>query len=322
LTTRCPVFLSTGAPGSCPARRSSCGCGERAVSPAPRRVCRGFRSLHRRSSWARGQRFTSPGLDRLPALDLLLISPSHYDHLDGPTLRPLARHIPVVVRGGAWPVISPPRFHHRYPAGLVGVGSGGWLEVTFVPAHHGAAGPVPPLHKPVGWLCSHRGGWAAGVPRRGQGLRPVLRRDRCPVPGNRHRDAADRCVLATLVHAGDGHGPGGGRVGVRHAGARCWRRCIGARSDFLVNRRSSRLSAPWAMLSGIARSMGFAVGKSRPLLPLSGLRVEGGQRSTGSPPHDYEPPRSTHRCNPALWITLWRLVMPRRTAGRPDVVGP
>lgn len=83
-----------------------------------------------------GQRFTPPGLDRLPPLDLLLISHNHYDHLDAPTLRPLARHTPVVAPCGLgrW-------FRRR---GFSAVTELDWwesvrvgaLEVTFVPAHH------------------------------------------------------------------------------------------------------------------------------------------------------------------------------------------
>jgi L-ascorbate metabolism protein UlaG (beta-lactamase superfamily) len=83
-----------------------------------------------------GQRFTPPGLDRLPPLDLLLISHNHYDHLDAPTVRTLPRDTPVVAPGGLgrW-------FRWR---GFTAVTELDWWEsvqfgalaVTFVPAHH------------------------------------------------------------------------------------------------------------------------------------------------------------------------------------------
>jgi L-ascorbate metabolism protein UlaG (beta-lactamase superfamily) len=83
-----------------------------------------------------GQRFTPPGLDRLPPLDLLLISHNHYDHLDAPTVRMVRRDTPVVVPGklGRW-------FRWR---GFTAVTELDWwesvqvgaLELTFVPAHH------------------------------------------------------------------------------------------------------------------------------------------------------------------------------------------
>ncbi|MDQ3761448.1 MAG: MBL fold metallo-hydrolase [Actinomycetota bacterium] len=83
-----------------------------------------------------GQRFTLPGVARLPPLDLLLISHNHYDHLDAPTVRTLPRDTPVVApaRLGRW-------FHRR---GFTTVTELDWwesvhvggLDVTFVPAHH------------------------------------------------------------------------------------------------------------------------------------------------------------------------------------------
>lgn len=83
-----------------------------------------------------GQRLTPPGLDRLPPLDLLLISHNHYDHLDAPTVCTLPRETPVVVPGGLgrW-------FRRR---GFTAVTELDWwesvvlgaLEVAFVPAHH------------------------------------------------------------------------------------------------------------------------------------------------------------------------------------------
>ena len=83
-----------------------------------------------------GRRLTPPGLDRLPALDLLLLSHNHYDHLDAPTVRTLRRDTPVVVPGGLgrW-------FRRR---GFCEVTELDWwesvhrgpLQVTFVPAHH------------------------------------------------------------------------------------------------------------------------------------------------------------------------------------------
>jgi L-ascorbate metabolism protein UlaG (beta-lactamase superfamily) len=83
-----------------------------------------------------GQRFTPPGLDRLPPLDLVLISHNHYDHLDAPTVRTLPRSTAVVV-----PVRLGPWFRRR---GFLSVTELDWwqsvhlggLEVTFVPAHH------------------------------------------------------------------------------------------------------------------------------------------------------------------------------------------
>jgi L-ascorbate metabolism protein UlaG (beta-lactamase superfamily) len=105
-----------------------------------------------------GQRFTRPGLDRLPPLDLLLISHNHYDHLDAPTVRTLDRATPVVAPSGLgrW-------FRCR---GFTAVTELDWwesvrvgaLEVTFVPAHHWSRRGVFD-HCATLW-----GGWVLTVP--------------------------------------------------------------------------------------------------------------------------------------------------------------
>lgn len=90
-----------------------------------------------------GRRLTPPGLDRLPPLDLLLISHNHYDHLDAPTVRALPRDTPVVAPGGLgrW-------FRRRGFTDVTELdwwesvelaplaAAGGALAVAFVPAHH------------------------------------------------------------------------------------------------------------------------------------------------------------------------------------------
>jgi L-ascorbate metabolism protein UlaG (beta-lactamase superfamily) len=83
-----------------------------------------------------GQRFTPPGLDRLPPLDLLLISHNHYDHLDAPTVRTLHRDTPVVAPGGLgrwfrWRGFTTVTELDWWESTHFGV-----LDVTFVPAHH------------------------------------------------------------------------------------------------------------------------------------------------------------------------------------------
>jgi N-acyl-phosphatidylethanolamine-hydrolysing phospholipase D len=49
-------------------------------------------------SFAGPRRFVQPGvsIDALPAIDVVLISHNHYDHLDGSTVRALARRMPAI----------------------------------------------------------------------------------------------------------------------------------------------------------------------------------------------------------------------------------
>ncbi|HEX2299472.1 MAG TPA: MBL fold metallo-hydrolase, partial [Pseudonocardiaceae bacterium] len=90
-----------------------------------------------------GRRLTPPGLDRLPPLDLLLISHNHYDHLDVPTVRALPRDTRVVAPGGLgrWfrrrgflDVTELDWWESVELAPAAGADDG--LSVAFVPAHH------------------------------------------------------------------------------------------------------------------------------------------------------------------------------------------
>ncbi len=106
-----------------------------------------------------GRRLTPAGLDRLPPLDLLLISHNHYDHLDASTVRGIPRDTAVVAPGGLgrW-------FRRR---GFTDVTEldwwesadlGGVLQVAFVPAHHWSR------RGPFDHCASLWGGWVLTAP--------------------------------------------------------------------------------------------------------------------------------------------------------------
>lgn len=90
-----------------------------------------------------GQRLSPPGLDRLPPLDVLLITHNHYDHLDEPTVRRLPRDTPVVTPAGlgrwfrrrGFTDVTELDWWESVTLGRAG-GAGAALEVAFVPAHH------------------------------------------------------------------------------------------------------------------------------------------------------------------------------------------
>jgi L-ascorbate metabolism protein UlaG (beta-lactamase superfamily) len=83
-----------------------------------------------------GQRLTPPGLDRLPPLDLLMISHNHYDHLDAPTVRRLGRDTPVVVPGGLGRWFRRRGFSEVTELDWWESVQVGALQVAFEPAHH------------------------------------------------------------------------------------------------------------------------------------------------------------------------------------------
>lgn len=81
-------------------------------------------------------RFGAPPCARLPPLDALLISHNHYDHLDAPTCRQLARSTPVVVPRGLGQWFARRGFELITELGWWEQTTIGEVTVTFVPARH------------------------------------------------------------------------------------------------------------------------------------------------------------------------------------------
>jgi L-ascorbate metabolism protein UlaG (beta-lactamase superfamily) len=107
-------------------------------------------------------RLTPPGLDwdRLPAIDAVLITHDHSDHLDRPTLRRLPRDTTVLVpaRVGAW-------FRRNGFTTVIELdwwerASAHGLELTLVPAHHWSGRGPFSLYASLwgGWIITSPGG--------------------------------------------------------------------------------------------------------------------------------------------------------------------
>lgn len=94
-------------------------------------------------SWAGPRRSVAPGvdIDSLPPLTAILLSHNHYDHLDLPTLRRLARirQVPVYTALGVGDLVREAGFQQVHEMDwwqTAAAGSG--LEVVCVPARHGS----------------------------------------------------------------------------------------------------------------------------------------------------------------------------------------
>ncbi len=115
-------------------------------------------------------RFTPVGIDWtvLPRIDAVVISHNHYDHLDAPTIRRLARDTPIFAPAGLgrW-------FRRR---GLTDVTELDWWEsvdldgvaMEFVPAHHWSRRTLTDTNRSLwgGWVLSTAAS-ATGSPSRG-----------------------------------------------------------------------------------------------------------------------------------------------------------
>jgi L-ascorbate metabolism protein UlaG (beta-lactamase superfamily) len=84
------------------------------------------------------KRLVEPGIPihRLPALDLVVVSHAHLDHLVKPSLRKLAKDVPVVVPEGLAELITPLGFRRVYELTWWGVYEGDGFKVVHVPAKH------------------------------------------------------------------------------------------------------------------------------------------------------------------------------------------
>jgi L-ascorbate metabolism protein UlaG (beta-lactamase superfamily) len=84
------------------------------------------------------KRLVEPGIpiEHLPALDLIVVSHAHLDHLVKPSLRRLGKEVPVVVPTGLAELITPLGFRRVYELNWWDVYDGDGFKVIHVPANH------------------------------------------------------------------------------------------------------------------------------------------------------------------------------------------
>ena len=164
--------------------------------------------------WAGPKRVHAPGVpfDRLPHIDLVLVSHDHYDHLDLDTLQRLERvHRPVFLTGlGNGPFL---REH-----GLARVHEYDWWQAheaaawrcTYVPAQHWSGRGLQGRNRTLWGGFVLEADRLSRVLRRRHRLLAALRDGPRALRRAGSRPAADRRVRAALVHARPAHGPRGG----------------------------------------------------------------------------------------------------------------
>jgi L-ascorbate metabolism protein UlaG (beta-lactamase superfamily) len=84
------------------------------------------------------KRLVEPGIPihQLPPLDLVVVSHAHFDHLVKPSLRQLAKDVPIVVPTGLAELITPLGFRRVYELNWWEVYEGDGFKVIHVPANH------------------------------------------------------------------------------------------------------------------------------------------------------------------------------------------
>lgn len=94
-----------------------------------------------------------PERDRLRAIDAVLISHLHWDHLDIPSLRDLGRDVPVYVPAGSGAWMRAAGFGTVHEMAVGDVADVGGVSVRAVPAvHSGFRPPLGPTATPLGFV--------------------------------------------------------------------------------------------------------------------------------------------------------------------------
>lgn len=94
-----------------------------------------------------------PSRDRLRAIDAVVISHLHWDHLDVPSLRDLGRETPIFVPAGAGPWMRSAGFRDVRELAVGDTADVGGVVVRAVPAvHSGYRPPLGPTAPPLGYV--------------------------------------------------------------------------------------------------------------------------------------------------------------------------
>ena len=116
----------------------------------------------------KSQRLTDPAipLDKLPPIDLVVLSHMHGDHFDQLVQEKLDRNIPIVTTPEAAGALADMGFKNRHALAtwdaLVVRKGGASLRVTAMPARHGPPGGAAPLPETMGSMLEFDAGGKAG----------------------------------------------------------------------------------------------------------------------------------------------------------------